>query len=335
VATEELTQLERDAVADRRRSLTTRTRGVVYGVALGLFLVAVVLAAFRVGEKAGRLSDWQALVLGVTQGVSELLPISSSGHLILVPWLADWRYLADHPDYNKTFDVALHLGTLVAVVAYFWSDVVRYVSAFFAFAKRRAIRTNDERLAVAIAIATIPAAIVGAAGESAIEDRLGQPWQIAIFLSFFAVLLWVADRRPQQETVNELGLKRAVAIGVSQILALMPGVSRSGITITTGRFSNLTRDAAARFSFLLLIPIVFGAVVYKGLKHVVLNPLPAGSTGPFVVGTIAAAAVGLVAIDVLLGYVRRHDYTPFVVYRLVVAAFIVVVILSGWRGASF
>jgi undecaprenyl-diphosphatase len=335
VATEELSRLERDAVADRRRSLTTRTRGIVYGVALGLFVVAVVLAALRVGEKAGRLSDWQALTLGVTQGVSELLPISSSGHLILVPWLADWRYLADHPDFNKTFDVALHLGTLVAVVAYFWSDVVRYITAFFAFAKRRAIRTDDERLAIAIAIATIPAAIVGAIGESAIEDHLGQPWQIAIFLSIFAVLLWLADRRPQEVTVNQLGIKRAVLIGVSQILALMPGVSRSGITITTGRFSNLTRDAAARFSFLLLIPIVFGAVVYKGLKHVVLNPLPAGSTGPFVVGTIAAAAVGLVAIDVLLGYVRRHDYTPFVVYRLVVAAFIVVVIVSGWRGATF
>jgi undecaprenyl-diphosphatase len=115
----------------------------------------------------------------------------------------------------------------------------------------------------------------------------------------------------------------------------MPGVSRSGITITTGRFAGLTRDAAARFSFLLLIPIVFGAVLYKGLKHVVLNPLPPGSTGPFVVGTIASAAVGLVAIDVLLGYVRRRDYSPFVLYRLAVAVFIVVVIVSGWRGADF
>ena len=99
----------------------------------------------------------------------------------------------------------------------------------------------------------------------------------------------------------------------------MPGVSRSGITITTGRFSRLNRDASARFSFLLLIPIVLGAVLYKGLKHVVLDPLPAGSTGPFIVGTIAAAAVGLVAIDVLLGYLRKHDYTPFVIYRLALA----------------
>jgi undecaprenyl-diphosphatase len=115
----------------------------------------------------------------------------------------------------------------------------------------------------------------------------------------------------------------------------MPGVSRSGITITTGRFAALTRDAAARFSFLLLIPITFGAVLYKGVKHVLLNPLPAGSVGPFVVGTIASAAVGLVAIDLLLGYVRRHDYLPFVIYRLVLAALILIVIVAGWRGAGF
>jgi undecaprenyl-diphosphatase len=115
----------------------------------------------------------------------------------------------------------------------------------------------------------------------------------------------------------------------------MPGVSRSGITITTGRFSGLTRDAAARFSFLLLIPIVLGAVLYKGLKHVVLDPLPAGSTGPFIVGTLAAAAVGLVAIDVLLGYVRRRDYSPFVLYRLAAALAIVAIIASGWRDATF
>jgi undecaprenyl-diphosphatase len=115
----------------------------------------------------------------------------------------------------------------------------------------------------------------------------------------------------------------------------MPGVSRSGITITTGRFNGLDRDAAARFSFLLLIPVVFGAVLYKGVKHVVLHSLPAGSTGPFVVGTLAAAAVGLVAIDLLLGYVRRHDYSLFAVYRIAVAAAILIVIASGVRSATF
>jgi undecaprenyl-diphosphatase len=308
---------------------------LVYGVAALLLLIAAILAFADVGEKTGRLTDWQAFVLGVTQGLTELLPISSSGHLILVPWLANWHYLEAHPDFNKTFDVALHLGTLVAVVAYFWEDVVRYVAAWFRSVGSRSITTVDQRIAWWIFFATIPAAIAGAIGESSIENHLGQPWQIAVFMAVFAVLLWLADRLPQERQVGQLGFWPAFAIGVSQILALMPGVSRSGITITTGRFFRLDRDAAARFAFLLLIPIVFGAVVYKGLKHVVLNPLPAGSTGPFIVGTLAAAAVGLVAIDLLLGYVRRHDYTVFVVYRLLVAAGIVIVIASGWRGAHF
>jgi undecaprenyl-diphosphatase len=333
--TGEIEQLEHDAVADESRSLTFRSRGTVYVVAGVLILISIVLAALRVGEQAGRLSDWQALALGATQGFSELLPISSSGHLILVPWLADWKYLEAHPDFNKTFDVALHLGTLVAVVAYFWADVIVYLKAFISAVGARAIRTGDERLAVGIAIATVPAAIAGALGESAIEDHLGQPWQICISLAFFAILLYVADRRPEEATLKDLGLKRAILIGLSQILALMPGVSRSGITITAGRFSRLNRDASARFSFLLLIPIVLGAVIYKGLKHVVLEPLPAGSAGPFIVGTIAAAGVGLIAIDVLLGYLRKHDYTPFVLYRLALAVAIAAIILSGWRGASF
>lgn len=321
--------------ADEERTLTSRSRGLVYASAGVLFAIALVIAALRMGEQAGRLSDWQALALGATQGFSELLPISSSGHLILVPWLANWTYLEHHDSFNKTFDVSLHLGTLVAVVAYFWSDVVRYVAAFVVVVRNRVIRTDDERLSIGIAIATIPAAIVGALGESKIDQKLGQPWQIAIFLAVFGVLLWYADRTPEEVQISELGLWRSVLIGVSQILALMPGVSRSGITITTGRFSRLTRDAAARFSFLLLIPIVLGAVLYKGLKHVVLNPLPAGSTGPFVVGTVASAAVGLVAIDVLLGYVRRHNYSPFVLYRLAVAVFIAIVIAGGWHDATF
>jgi undecaprenyl-diphosphatase len=307
----------------------------VYSVAFLLLGLATILAALRVGERPGRLSDWQALVLGITQGLTELLPISSSGHLILVPWIADWRYLEAHPDFNKTFDVALHLGTLVAVVAYFWADVVRYVGAWISSVRRRAVTTPDERLAWGVFFATIPAAIAGAAGEDTIENHLGQPWQIAIFLAVFGVLLWLADRRPQRRGLAGLNIATAFAIGVTQILALMPGVSRSGITITTGRFSGLDRDAAARFSFLLLIPVVFGAVLYKGVKHVVLQSLPAGSAGPFVVGSLAAAAVGLVAIDALLGYVRRHDYSPFVLYRLLIAAAILIVIATGARSATF
>jgi undecaprenyl-diphosphatase len=300
-----------------------------------LLLVAALMALADVGEKAGRLGDWQAFALGITQGLTELLPISSSGHLILVPWLANWHYLDTHPDFNKTFDVALHLGTLIAVVVYFWEDVARYVRAWFVSVRRRAVDTQDQRIAWWIFAATIPTAIAGAAGEETIENNLGQPYQIAIFLAVFGVLLWVADRQPEERRIGQLGFKRAFLVGVSQILALMPGVSRSGITITTGRFMKLDRDAAARFAFLLLIPIVFGAVVYKGLKHVVLNPLPAGSLGPFAVGTLAAAGVGLIAIDLLLGYLRRHDYSAFVLYRLAAAAAILIVIASGWRSAHF
>jgi undecaprenyl-diphosphatase len=335
VASDEIARLEDDATADARRSLGVRSRGLVYGAAAILFLVALALAALRAGEEPGRLSDWQALALGITQGGTELLPISSSGHLILVPWVADWRYLETHAAFNKTFDVALHLGTLVAVVAYFWADVVRYTAAWARSVAARGIRSDDERIAWAIAIATVPAAVAGAIGEDWIDEHLGQPWQIAIVLAAFGLLLWLADRTPERARLDRTGLGRATAIGLSQILALMPGVSRSGITITAARFSGLTRDAAARFSFLLLIPIVFGAVLFKGVKDVVLDPLPPGSIGPFAVGMLAAAAVGLVAIDVLLGYVRRRDYSPFVLYRLAVAVAIAAVIVSGWRDASF
>jgi undecaprenyl-diphosphatase len=321
--------------AETTGPLALRSRRLVYVFAAALLLVSVLLAALRVGEEPGRLSDWQALALGVTQGLTELLPISSSGHLILVPWLSEWHYLETHEAFNQTFDVALHLGTLVAVVAYFWSDVVRYSTAWVRSVRRRSVEGGDERLAWAIAAATVPAAFVGAAGESVIQDRLGEPWQIAILLAVFGIVLWLADRLPERRTLGELRFGTAFAVGVAQILALMPGVSRSGITITAGRAAGLTRDAAARFSFLLLIPIVLGAVVFKGVKDVVLEPLPAGSTGPFVVGTVAAAAVGLVAIDLLLGYVRRHDYSPFVLYRLAAAAAIAVLILSGVRDASF
>jgi undecaprenyl-diphosphatase len=307
----------------------------VYPAAIVLFVLAVLLAIFRVGEKAGRLSDWQALVLGITQGATELLPISSSGHLILVPWIANWHYLESHQSFNKTFDVALHLGTLVAVVVYFWSDIVRYVVAWFGTLKRRTVRTPDERIAWAVAAATIPAAIAGAAGEEFIEKKLGEPWQIAITLSVFAVLLWFADRLPERRGLDEVGVRNGFLIGLAQVLALIPGVSRSGITITAGRAYRLDRDSAARFSFLLLVPVVLGAVIYKGVKHVLLESLPAGSTGPFIVGTLAALAVGLVAIDVLLGYVRRHGYGLFVIYRLVLAAIIVIVILTGARDATF
>jgi undecaprenyl-diphosphatase len=312
-----------------------RRRAFVYGTATALLALAFVLALARVGEEAGKLSGWQALTLGIVQGLTELLPISSSGHLIIVPWLGDWRYLEENPDFNKTFDVALHLGTLVAVVAYFWDDILRLIAAWFRSVRRRAIGTADERIAWVVFVASIPAAIAGAAGADAIEKHLGDPWLIAINLALFGVLLWLADRSAQTRRLDGVGLWSALGIGTAQALALMPGVSRSGITITAGRFLKLDRDSAARLSFLLLVPIVFGAVLFKGMTDVVFGSLPSGSVGPFLVGTIAAAGAGLIAIDLLLGYVRRHDYSIFVAYRLCLAAAILVIIATGVREATF
>jgi undecaprenyl-diphosphatase len=307
--------------------------GVLTLAAIAIVTIAVAAAGY--GSDPKKLTDWQALALGVTQGLTEFLPISSSGHLILVPWLFNWHYLENHPDFNKTFDVALHLGTLIAVLAYFRLDAIALAGAWFRSIGKRAIETGEERLAWFVVVATIPAAIAGAAGESFVEDKLGQPWQIAILLAVFAVILWLADRVAARRKIADIGWKGAVGIGLAQCLALMPGVSRSGVTITAARFLRLDRDGAARLSFLLLIPIVFGAAVLKGVKDVALGGLPPGSAGPFVVGMIAAAVVGLVAIWGLLGYVRRHTYSLFVLYRIALAAAIVVVIAAGWRDKNF
>jgi undecaprenyl-diphosphatase len=297
--------------------------------------LAVVLASLRVGEEPGKLSGWQALVLGIVQGATELLPISSSGHLILVPWAASWEYLEQNPAFNKTFDVALHLGTLVAVVLYFWRDLVGLTAALVRSVGRRRISTGDERVAWYLVIATIPAAVVGAAGEGLIEDHLGDPWQIAILMAGFAILLWLADRVPQHRDLVGIGFGGALGIGLAQSLSLAPGVSRSGVTITAARFLGVDRDSAARLSFLLLVPVTLGAVLFKGIKDVAIEGLPPGSAGPFVIGMLASCVVALLAIWGLLGYVRRHTYGIFVLYRLVLAAAIVIAIGAGWREAGF
>jgi undecaprenyl-diphosphatase len=307
----------------------------IYGVAGATLLLALILAAAGVGEVAGALSDWQAFVLGIVQGATELLPISSSGHLILVPWLADWTFLAENDAFNQTFDVALHLGTVIAVVSYFWHDILQLLAALWRSLRKRRIETGEERIVWFVVVATIPALVIGAAAESAITDHLGEPWQIAIFLAVFGVLLWVADRTAQTKHMDDLGLKQAVVMGFAQSLALMPGVSRSGITITAGRFMGLDRDSAARFSFLLLIPTTLGAVIWEGVNDVLLGDLPDGWQGPFLVGALAALGSALLAIQWLLGYVRRHNYTIFVVYRLIAALVILLLIWTGVRAATF
>ena len=312
------------------------SRRLLLALAAVALVVAGGLALSGVGEKSGALPNWQALILGVTQGLTELLPISSSGHLILVPWLGDWHFLETHAAFNKTFDVALHAGTLVAVVTYFWGEIVAILRAWFGSIRRRSISSQDERLAWLLLIATIPAALGGAAGESMIEKHLGQPWQIAIALAVFGVVLWLADRLPQRKPMTALRYRDALALGLAQMIALVPGVSRSGITITGARLFKLDRDSAARFSFLMLVPVVFGAAALKFVKDILLGPgLPAGWGGPFVVGILAAAGSGLVAIWGLLGYVRRHDYSLFVVYRLLAALAVLILIVSGVRGARF
>jgi len=312
-----------------------RGRAAIFVTAGAAFALALLLALLGVGEQAGALSNWQALALGLVQGATELLPISSSGHLILVPWAADWTYLKNDDEFNQTFDVALHLGTLVAVVGYFWRDVARLLGAWIGSLTRRSISGSDERLAWAVVVATIPAAAAGALGESFIVDHLGEPWQIAILLAFFGLVLLGADRTPERRDLGTVGIKEGLAIGIAQSLALAPGVSRSGITISAARFLGLDRDSAARLSFLLLIPTTFGAVLWKGVTDVLLGDLPTGWHGPFVVGMLAALASGLLAIVFLLGFVRRHTYAPFVVYRIVVAVVVLGLIATGVRDATF
>jgi undecaprenyl-diphosphatase len=314
-----------------------RGRVGIFAAAGAATAVALLLVLLGTGEEEGpgTVSNAQAFVLGIVQGATELLPISSSGHLVLVPWVGDWESLKGNEEFNHTFDVALHIGTLFAVVAYFWHDIGRLIAAWFRSVGRRSIVGGEERIAWFIFVATIPAAAIGAVGENFIASSLGEPWQIAILLAVFGIVLWIADRSPQTRQMDSLTIRDAVIIGTAQAAALAPGVSRSGITISAGRFLKLDRDAAARMSFLLLVPTTLGAILYKGLTDVVLGELPPGWEGPFLVGILASAASGFLAIVFLLGFVRRHSYTPFVVYRLIASAIVLLIIATGVREATF
>jgi undecaprenyl-diphosphatase len=276
----------------------------------------------------------EALLLGVVQGLTEFLPISSSGHLVLVPWALDFRYLEENPDFNQSFDVALHVGTLMAVIVYFRHDLAELIRAGVRSVHKRRIDTHSERLAWLIALATVPAAVIGAAGEGFIEDELGHPWQIAILLVVFGLLLAAADRMPERREMDGIGWRSALAIGFAQSFALAPGVSRSGVTITAARALGMTRDAAARFSFLLLAPVVAGASIVEGFD-LARQGLPPGSAGPIAVGVAAAAVSGFAAIWALLNYVRRHSYDVFVWYRLAAAALVIALIATGVKASTF
>ncbi|HEV8057153.1 MAG TPA: undecaprenyl-diphosphate phosphatase [Actinomycetota bacterium] len=279
------------------------------------------------------MSILQAIVLGITQGVTEFAPVSSSGHLIIVPWLFDWPILAD-PNLNKTFDVALHLGTLVGALVYFRHDVARYARAAFHSISTRRIGSTDERLAWALVVGTIPAIIVGATLESFIQDELGQPWLIAVMLVVFGVVLYAVDRiAASRRHLEDLGVRDGLVLGVAQALALQPGVSRSGVTMTAARVLTFDRETAARFSFLLSLPVIAGAVLYKGLD-LAGKGIPAGMGGPFVAGIAASAVSGFLVIAFLLRYLRVHDFALFLWIRVAVAALIFVVIATGARPAT-
>jgi len=273
----------------------------------------------------------QAIILGIVQGLTEFLPISSSGHLILVPWLFNWHFLLDNPDLNKTFDVALHLGTFVAVLVYFWREVGKLIAAWVRSIGRRSLADPMAKLAWLLLVSTIPAAIVGVVLESFIEDRLGKPWIIAIAMIVFAGFMYLVDHIAKLDReLDSLTWFDAVLIGCAQALALCPGVSRSGITMMTGMLLRLDRESAARYSFLLSIPVIGGAAAYKALE-VAKNGLPSGTATPFLVGMISAALSGLVAIWFVLAYLKRHNFNLFVLYRIVIGVAVLILIVAGVR----
>jgi len=278
------------------------------------------------------LSVLQAVILGLTQGLTEFAPVSSSGHLIIVPWLFHWSIVND-PVLNKTFDVALHIGTLVGALAYFWRDVVKYLRAFGRSIANRSLAETDERLAWALVIGTIPGAIAGAAFEETITRKLGQPWLIAVMLAVFGVVLWWVDVRSSSDRGFEsIGVRTGLLVGVAQALALQPGVSRSGITMTASRLLGIDRGSAARFSFLLAMPIIAGAGLVKGVDLVHTGFQGYGSQ--FLWGFVASAISGFLVIWGLLGYLRRHTFTVFMWYRLAVAALMLILIATGARSAT-
>jgi undecaprenyl-diphosphatase len=253
-----------------------------------------------------------AIVLGITQGLSEFLPISSSGHLRLVPWLFGWHDFVKGDPFEKTFDVALHVGTLVALIGYFWGELWQLLKAGL---RRGAMATQEGRLGWLLVASAVPAAILGAVFDNVIERNTGQIPLIAAMLVLFGLFLGWADRRPGGRPIEEVTLRDAVWMGVGQSLALQPGVSRSGVTMTAGRLTGLDREGAVRFAFLMSIPITAGAVLFKGVK-VAKDGIPHGFVAPFAWGIVASAVVGWLAVAGTLRIVRSNTFKPFVIYRV-------------------
>lgn len=278
-----------------------------------------------------------AIVLGLVQGLSEFLPISSSGHLLLVPWLFGWDDFQGDEGIEKAFDVALHIGTLVAAIAYFRRDIARYVRAGIGVLARRRGRLDgagptdqDGRVAWLLVLSSLPAAAVGAVFEETIDERLGTPTIIAISLIVFGVLLGIADKVGGHRRVEDYRMKDALVVGAAQALALNPGTSRSGITMTVARQIGFDRDSAARLSFLMMIPVTAGAVTLKMVK-LAADDIPDGLAVPMVVGIVTSGVSGWLAVWGLLRLVRTRTFTPFVVYRVVLGVVVLGIVASGWR----
>ena len=253
-----------------------------------------------------------AIILGLVQGLGEFLPISSSAHLVLVPWFFGWT------DPGLTFDIALHLGTLFAVVIYFWKDWWQLISKGLTD-----VRSVQGRLFWYLAAASVPGGIAGYLLEKKAETIFRAPLLIAIMLIVMGGLLYWADRKSAKTTgLNQISFGISILIGISQALAIIPGVSRSGITMTTGLLLGLTREGTARFSFLLSTPIIFGAALVK-LPQVISNP--SVITGEFAIGMLVACLTGIASIGFLLRYVQTKDFLPFVWYRFILGALVMMV----------
>ena len=271
-----------------------------------------------------------AIVLGLVQGLSEFLPISSSGHLLLVPWLFDWNDL-DDVSVKKAFDVALHIGTLVAVVGYYRRDVALYVrDGIRSIVHRDRPSTEHGRMAWLLVVASIPAAAVGVVLETWIDEQLGKPWIIAVSLIGFGLVLAWADRRRGEKNVDQIGLRDAAVIGAAQVLALNPGTSRSGITISAMRALGYGRAAAVRMSFVIGVPIIAGAGVFK-VGSLVVDGVPDGMLSSMLIGVSAAAVTGWLAISTLTRLAARSNFDVFVWYRVVLGFVILNLALTGLR----
>jgi len=266
-------------------------------------------------------TSFQALVLGLIQGLTEFLPISSSAHLALAPWFLGWQ------DPGLAFDVALHFGTLLAVLWFFRKEWAQLIAAVISIVQKRRVETVEEKRVIFLILATIPGAIGGLLLEEKAETVFRAQALTATALIMMGVILWAADRFSRMtRDLTTMRWLDAVLIGIAQVVALVPGVSRSGSTITTGRVLGFNRESAAVFSFLMSMPITAAAIVLKGPE--VLRE--SGISAPLIIGVLSAALSSWLAIAVLLRYVARHSYGIFALYRVVLG--VVVLALLYARG---